>query len=325
MSHFELHTYSGFEPLQAFDVVYGGHFEHRLVSPKRATMVHQRLVMDGIRIETGAYDFPVIAQGAMPPGAVCVGMVADGIAATRYNTLPLDREAIQVYAPGAELLYHAAAASRWINFTAPVDRLQTLALARHGRPLSLPESGIVSLRVPSQRRAWLQRLVDDAFELVRALQPARLGSELEREIARALVQCYVDVLSTAGMDTRHGTVAGRRHYGLILACGRLALEAGTLDMDLAGLARRTGFSLRSLERIFRDGLGMTPGRWFRNIRLNRALRDLMWPEPECSVTGVATRWGFRHLSRFSGEYRKTFGELPSQTLARAQAKGASIN
>jgi len=65
-SFFEQHTYSGFEQSQAFDVVYGGHFEHRLLSPQRATFGHRRLVLDDVRLETCCYDFPVIAQGAMP-------------------------------------------------------------------------------------------------------------------------------------------------------------------------------------------------------------------------------------------------------------------
>jgi len=89
------------------------------------------------------------------------------------------------------------------------------------------------------------------------------------------------------------------------------------EVNLSELAQQSGYSLRSLELIFRRSVGMTPGRWFTNIRLNGALRDLIAPTPGCSVTDVATRWGFRHLSRFAEQYRNAFGELPSQTLARA--------
>ena len=74
---------------------------------------------------------------------------------------------------------------------------------------------------------------------------------------------------------------------------------------------------KNFELIFRNGVGMTPGRWFMNIRLNGALRELISPTADTSVTEVATRWGFRHLSRFAEQYRRAFGELPSQTLARA--------
>lgn len=34
------------------------------------------------------------------------------------------------------------------------------------------------------------------------------------------------------------------------------------------------------------------------------------------MTQVAYRWGFNHLSRFAADYRRLFGEVPSQTLRR---------
>jgi AraC family transcriptional regulator, ethanolamine operon transcriptional activator len=36
------------------------------------------------------------------------------------------------------------------------------------------------------------------------------------------------------------------------------------------------------------------------------------------VTQAASQWGFWHLGYFSRDYRKMFGELPSQTFRRYQ-------
>ena len=97
------HTYSGFEPMQAFDIVYGGHFEHRLLGAGNATMEHQRLVLGSVRIEAGSYDFPVIAQGSMPRDGVCIGFVLDGAETTRYNTTGIADDDVQFYPDGVEL------------------------------------------------------------------------------------------------------------------------------------------------------------------------------------------------------------------------------
>ena len=170
-SVYQLHTYSGFEPSQAFDVVYGGHFEHRLLSPKRSNMEHQRLVLGNVRIETGCYDFPVVAQGAMPRDSTCIGLLAEGVDVTRCNIESFDDDEIQVYSPGIELMYHATGASRWINFTAPEAALQEMAVQRLGRPLDLSRRGMVSFKLLKGRRLYLRQLAYDAFALARDLQP----------------------------------------------------------------------------------------------------------------------------------------------------------
>jgi len=57
-------------------------------------------------------------------------------------------------------------------------------------------------------------------------------------------------------------------------------------------------------------------------RLSRARRALLSADCKLvTVTEIATCFGFAELGRFSVEYRKVFGESPSQTLHHAsQAK-----
>ncbi|CAB3809586.1 hypothetical protein LMG27177_06839 [Paraburkholderia fynbosensis] len=313
------HTYSGFGPSQAFDVVSGGRFEHRLLSSKLANMVHQRLTLGDIVIETGCYDFPVIANGCMPRNSVCIGLMADGAEITRVNTASIHADEIQIYPRGAELLYHAAGTSRWINFNVPEGRLQKVATVRRGRPLKLPTRSAASVPLKRGGRAALALLVDDAMSLARSLEPDGMAPDLAREMSDAMVDAYASALCDAQIPTTASTSStADRHHRLILACERLAMSSDETDLALVQVAERSGYSLRSLQLIFRRSVGMTPGRWFMNIRLNGALRDLLTPTEDCSVTDVARKWGFHHLSRFAYHYRTMFGELPSETLRRAR-------
>lgn len=314
------HTYSGFEPSQAFDVVYGGSFEHRLLSSARSTMEHQRLLLGDLTLETGCYDFPVIAIGSMPRDAICIGFVAEGVSHTRYNTMSIGADEIQVYHAGADLLYHASAFSRWVILKVSEDRLQQTAVERSGRPLTLPLSPAVSVRLAPGRRAALTCLADDAMRLARSLQPSGgMGGELAVEIFNGLLGGYTDALVDAAPSHKPGlSSVEQRHHHLIRACERLVLSREEPSIALAKLAKRSGYSLRALELIFRRSVGMTPGRWFMNIRLNGAMRDLLVPEPACTVSDIATKWGFRHMSRFAQQYRTMFGELPSETLGRSR-------
>jgi len=322
-SAYERHVYSGFEPSQAFDVVHGGHFEHRLLSAGQAHMEHQRLLLGDIRLETGTYDFPVVARGAMPQGVICVGLMADGAELTRYNTASIGIDEVQIYPPGVDLLYHAAGASRWINFVLPQAQLQQMAVAGLGRPLRLPQGHAISVRLRPGLRGALVQLADDAFALGRALEPYGIDADLAAGVAREVVAGYVEALCGAEAHARGaGEAAASRHLQIILACERLALSAAeAAEAGLADIALRSGYSRRALELIFKRGVGMPPGRWFMNVRLNGALRDLLTPRPGCRVADVAEKWGFRHLPRFAGHYRRAFGELPSLTLRRALLRG----
>jgi transcriptional regulator GlxA family with amidase domain len=53
------------------------------------------------------------------------------------------------------------------------------------------------------------------------------------------------------------------------------------------------------------------------VRLKHARRMLSSGDPEASVTLVAFACGFGNLGHFARDYRQTFGERPSATLAKA--------
>lgn len=92
-------------------------------------------------------------------------------------------------------------------------------------------------------------------------------------------------------------------------------ERAHLPLTAAEVAAEVGFGLRSLQAGFRQHLGVSPSQYLQRIRLNHARHDLATGTPQnTSVTDVAARWGFTHLSRFAGAYRRQFGELPSHTL-----------
>lgn len=92
--------------------------------------------------------------------------------------------------------------------------------------------------------------------------------------------------------------------------------AERITMD--DLAKAVHMSVRSIQQGFREELNMTPMTYVRERRLERAHEELMdaIPSDGITVTAVAERWGFNHLGSFAVEYRKRWGEAPSDTLRR---------
>jgi AraC-like DNA-binding protein len=89
-------------------------------------------------------------------------------------------------------------------------------------------------------------------------------------------------------------------------------------IGLPEVVAASGVPGRTLIQHFRDFKGTSPMRYLRAARYERVHEALSRAEPEESITEIAANWGFSHMGRFSVEYRKRFGESPSQTLRRRQ-------
>jgi len=79
----------------------------------------------------------------------------------------------------------------------------------------------------------------------------------------------------------------------------------------------TRVSRRTLQYAFQEHYGMSPKTYLNNYRLNGVRRELRKRAPfKTKVNDVASLWGFWHMGQFAADYRKVFGELPSETLHR---------
>jgi AraC family ethanolamine operon transcriptional activator len=105
----------------------------------------------------------------------------------------------------------------------------------------------------------------------------------------------------------------------------LMLSVTGKPMTLLDVCREVGASPRKLAYCFRDQLGVTPGTYWKVIRLNRARKDLLDSAPEgTDIYSVAARHGFWHFSQFSQDYKRHFVERPSETVRKARSRRASL-
>jgi transcriptional regulator GlxA family with amidase domain len=107
-------------------------------------------------------------------------------------------------------------------------------------------------------------------------------------------------------------------HALVEQAEALAFAEPTEPLHVSALCRTLEVSERTLRKAFHRAHGVPPCRHLRMLRLSQVRRALLSANSKfATVTEVATAFGFVELGRFSVEYRKTFGESPSQTLQRA--------
>ncbi|WP_326686946.1 MULTISPECIES: AraC family transcriptional regulator [unclassified Streptomyces] len=97
---------------------------------------------------------------------------------------------------------------------------------------------------------------------------------------------------------------------------QLIEERSDQPLSLSDLAVAARCSPRALQEAFQRYVGRTPLAYLREVRLDRAHRDLVAADADGPVTvaEIAFRWGFSNLGRFANWYRLRYGHAPSLTL-----------
>ena len=89
-------------------------------------------------------------------------------------------------------------------------------------------------------------------------------------------------------------------------------------LSLTDIVHAAGVPGRTLFEHFRHFKGLTPLQYVRNRRFQRVRQLLLRSDAEANITTIATTCGFTHMGRFATEYRRRFGERPSETLRQAR-------
>lgn len=194
------------------------------------------------------------------------------------------------------------------GFTAYAEQIKEADVAR-----SLNQTAF--LQVMPEQAAELQRFLQTALTVLldnpAALQHQQAQDALSESIYTQVFKLLGngDNLSAFAMPKqRYALVARAREY--------LFHEPHSEGFSIAKLCHYLGVSSRTLEYAFQDVLGMTAVAYLRALRLNYVRQDIKSGGPQTSVLDIAARWGFWHPSHFSADYKRLFGDLPSETRRR---------
>ncbi|MFZ2103249.1 MAG: helix-turn-helix domain-containing protein [Oricola sp.] len=152
-----------------------------------------------------------------------------------------------------------------------------------------------------------------------AQDAARRGEDLDPAIMRGHLLQTVLHIATTQVD---GATLSFNDRSRALQIGRTArafvddrLETDELP-TVFDICEALDVSERTLQYAFREYVGLSPTAYLRTCRLNRVRAELTASGPqEATITQMAMRFGFLHLGRFAGDYKRMFGESPSATLA----------
>ncbi|MFJ5265556.1 AraC family transcriptional regulator [Streptomyces sp. NPDC088387] len=189
---------------------------------------------------------------------------------------------------------------------------QTLATAV-GRKVPLPdvESGLDVRTGPGRSLAQMLMLFSDQLG---DASSALCNPLVAQPFAESVINAFLLATSSAFQEAVAGHSEAARPVA-VRAATDLVEASPHLPWTTASLAAQCHVGARALQRGFQQHLGVSPMAYLREVRLRRAREDLLADDPaSATVTTIARRWGFSHLSRFAAAYRDAYGELPARTL-----------
>lgn len=117
-------------------------------------------------------------------------------------------------------------------------------------------------------------------------------------------------LLTPADQTASGDV---EHHRLDAVCD-LVGTAYERPLTLTEMEAISGMSARALQYGFKTRFGCSPMEWQRRERIRMAHNRLLFAAPGETITQIAYSMGFASSAAFAAQYRRYFGETPSQTF-----------
>jgi AraC family ethanolamine operon transcriptional activator len=278
------------------------------------------VTFNGVRLFREVTDQSLFQRGALPADVAAFGVPLAMQGAGTFAGRACDLQSIHVFsgAPGFEFCSSrrldmagiSLPGERIAGFAAEVERVDIEDRLQRPHLLRVDPGAIEAMRV----------FLQSVFELLEGSGASWQSARWGRSMEAALVSNLSRVLTS--MDERGGELPSlTRRCRIVERAKEYVLEHADEPVQVADLCRALGVSRRTLQYCFQEVLETNPATYLRAIRLNAARRDI---KALASVTDAAFRWGFWHPSHFAADYRRMFGELPSETAERARRLAARV-
>jgi AraC family ethanolamine operon transcriptional activator len=280
-----------------------GRFKARLLRVASASSTIERI----------AFNRRFAQRGSSPSGRLTLGLIGRDVGEIGWYRQRVSAQDLLVFSPGGEYESVSSPGFRGSKLSYSEEHLEQIA-ADFELPLDLGpyrEGGFALKFNPAAAEDLRHRL----RHLERAVTKCSgnagrrwIRHELEHEIPVRLLR-----LLAAGPPQTSMLIDGFKARAARMA--RDYINAHAADAPaIQDVCRAVGVSWRALDYAFREVFGVTPKQYLQATRLQGARRGLHQGGPASTVTDIANNWGFWHIGKFAADYKRHFGELPSETL-----------
>ena len=252
---------------------------------------------------------PLQQAGAPPPGVVTFVIQEPGVRGLWWRGHDVNADTVLAFPIGSELSSISGSDFDIHTISVSEDALTYVA-------------GLLELELPGpDSRAEVFRTSGTVLNPLRArlrlLRDEGLVTRRE-DVTELLIALLPGWLSHSrpGLRSRPNPRARSRAIRMSLEL----MEAKPLaELSTDQLRAYAGVSERTHQYAFHDRFVLTPESFIKARRLAAVSAMLKRIDAEVATVGdIAAQFGFWHTGQFAADYRRAFGELPSDTLRRAR-------
>jgi AraC family ethanolamine operon transcriptional activator len=257
------------------------------------------------------------------PEAFTLAVPTTDPTATLIDGHELDQRSLLVVRTARPWTFTSRGVCRWVGIALPADdpsisaQTHEALASAHNRDIRIRTEPVQTARI----RGLVSRICA-AENSLRATDAAAFVSAEEEVIsaaARALEQAFE-------IEERH---VGRPQFSRRRVIARtLALIEASAGQPLfvQDLCRAAQVSERTLRNVFHEYFGVGPMRMVRVRQLHEIRAELVSADrAHDTVTRIASRFGVWDFSLFARNYRRLYGESPSETLQQPAQRRAALH
>lgn len=261
--------------------------------------------LDGVQMYEESLQQSVFQNGEARNDTLCLGVFKTLSGDTRWMGKSLSVHDITWSYGKGELMLQTPEVSSLLVLSVPVDLLDGLSDSLP-RPVCSVRDEVMSGRIRQQIVSTIENMMNHPLQM--AGQQAR--TQFQSDI-RDLVFSFFNLVHAQPESLKHTIQKAQR---VVVTAQDALLAHPDSPVTMEELCAMTHTSRRTLQNCFEIVTGQSPAVFLKNMRLNGVRKALVTGDADANVSQIAADWGFWHLSQFTVDYKRLFGELPSQTL-----------
>ncbi|WP_232477670.1 helix-turn-helix domain-containing protein [Caballeronia calidae] len=271
----------------------------------------------GVRLVLEQRNKVILSRGSTPSNRLVVTVPLELEGHSCMCGEKSDRDSLHVFSSAPNFEFYSPERHVLVNVEIDIDQLSNPLLRPQAEKLR-QEAHMPVVPMSGDVAESLRELV----KLGLASSTAASASAFENSSRSKLMeQTILFGLSEAIEANTLSESASRaiKHWATVNLVRERLENPATCPLSIAELCVQLQLSRRTVQNAFQLALDINPTAYLRAVRLNYVRRDLRLGQ---TVTEAALRWGFFQLGAFAQDYKKMFGELPSETARKLRQLSA---